>query len=136
MPVARVRIDPDFSWLEFARDRGGRTERYCQGRAEALPFADRNFDYTASLTGLCFVADQRSALLETLRVTRKRFAVGLLNRRSLLSPQKERDGGTGAYRGAHWHTSEDIHALATDCRPRASRFEPRLYFPMVVCSDA
>ncbi len=46
-----------------------------------------------------------------LRVTRKRFAVGLLNRRSLLYVQKGRDGGTDAYRGAHWHTSAEIRAL-------------------------
>jgi len=106
-----VGIDRDLRWLAFARDRGGRAERYCLGHAEALPFADRSFDYTVSVAALCFVADQRSALREILRVTRKRFAVGLLNRRSLLYPQKGRDGGKGAYRGAHWHTAEEIRAL-------------------------
>jgi SAM-dependent methyltransferase len=106
-----VGLDPDPAWLEFARAHGVGTETYCLGRAEALPFADRSFDYAISVTALCFIADQRSALREMLRVTRKRFAVGLLNRRSLLYLQKGRRGGTGAYRGAHWHTGAEIRTL-------------------------
>jgi hypothetical protein len=46
--------------------------------------------------------------LEILRVIRRRFGIGLLN---LLYLQKGRVGGSGAYRGAHWHTMRDIHAL-------------------------
>lgn len=46
-----------------------------------------------------------------MRVTRRRFAIGLLNRRSLLWLRKGRGGGTGAYRGARWHTVREARAL-------------------------
>lgn len=106
-----VGLDLDAAWIDFARSHAAGTESYCVGRAEALAFPDRCFDYSISVTALCFIADQRSALREMLRVTRKRFALGLLNRHSLLYLQKGRRGGTGAYRGAHWHTPEEIRAL-------------------------
>lgn len=106
-----VGLDPDAAWIDFARSRADGSERYCVGRAEALPFGDRAFDYAIAVTALCFIADQRSAVREILRATRKRFALGLLNRHSLLYLQKGRHGGTGAYRGAHWHTDREIHAL-------------------------
>lgn len=46
-----------------------------------------------------------------LRVTRKRFAIGLLNRHSLLHLQKGSAGGSGSYRSAHWHTAGELRAL-------------------------
>lgn len=106
-----VGLDPAVAWIDFARGRTAGSESYCVARAEALPFADRSFDYTIAVTALCFIADQRSAMREMLRVTRKRFAVGLLNRHSLLYLQKGRRGGSGAYRGAYWHTVAEIRAL-------------------------
>jgi SAM-dependent methyltransferase len=106
-----VALDPDPAWIELARARGGGTERYCRGRAEALPFPDRSFDYTVSVTALCFAAEERASLREMLRVTRRRFALGLLNRHSLLYLRKGRGSGTGSYRGAHWHTGDEIRSL-------------------------
>jgi SAM-dependent methyltransferase len=106
-----IGLDPGPAWLAFAQAHGSGDERYCLGHAEALPFENASFDYAISVTALCFVADQRSALREMLRVTRKRFALGLLNRHSLLYLQKGRRGGAGAYRGAHWHTVEEVRAL-------------------------
>ena len=106
-----VGLDPNASWLEFARASSTGSERYCLGAAESLPFADRSFDLGVSVTALCFVDDARRAVREILRVTRKRFAIGLLNRHSLLYLQKGRAGGSGAYRGAHWHTTQEIRAL-------------------------
>ena len=104
-------------------------ETYAVGRAEALPFADRSFDRTVSVTALCFVADQRRAVREILRVTRKRFAIGLLNRHSLRYLQKGAGGGAGAYRGAHWHTGGEIRTLfaglpVTDLSIRSVVFMP------------
>jgi SAM-dependent methyltransferase len=104
-------LDPNRSWLDFARSHRTGSEQYCIGTAEALPFPDRRFDLSISVTALCFLEDARLALQEILRITRKRFAVGLLNRRSLLYLQKGRDGGSGAYRGARWHTAREIRAL-------------------------
>ena len=106
-----VGLDPNAPWLEFARASSPGSERYCIGTAESLPFADRSFDLSVSITALCFVDESRRALQEMLRVTRKHFAVGLLNRHSWLHLQKGPAGGTGAYRGAHWHTTREIRAL-------------------------
>ncbi len=46
-----------------------------------------------------------------LRIARRRVALGLLNRRSLLWLAKGRRGGRGAYRGAHWHTRREVLRL-------------------------
>jgi SAM-dependent methyltransferase len=106
-----VGIDPDEESLSFARAHAVRDERYEKARGEALPFADGAFDFSASVAALCFIPDERQAAREMLRVTRKRFAIGLLNRHSLLWRDKGRDGGKGAYAGAHWHTAAEVRAL-------------------------
>ena len=106
-----VGLDPNASWVDFARAHRKGSEQYCVGTAETLPFVDQSFDTSISVTALCFVDDARRAVREILRVTRKRFAVCLLNRHSMLYLQKGRDGGSGAYRGAHWHTAREIYAL-------------------------
>jgi SAM-dependent methyltransferase len=106
-----VGLDPNLAWLDFARACTGTQASYCAGRAESLPFPARSFDRTVSVTALCFVEDQKRAIQEILRVTRSRFAIGLLNRHSLLYLQKGTRGGAGAYRGAHWHTVRAIRAL-------------------------
>jgi len=104
-------IDPDFQWLAYAGVLARPSECFVEGRAERLPFADRSFDWTASVTALCFIAEQRQALREMLRVTRRRVVLGLLNQRSLLYLRKGRDGGLGGYRGAHWHTTSEVREL-------------------------
>ncbi len=106
-----VGIDPDEESLRFARAHAVRDERYENARGEALPFADMAFDFSVSVAALCFIPDERQAVREMLRVTRKRFVIGLLNRHSLLWRDKGRDGGKGAYRGAHWHTAAEVRAL-------------------------
>ncbi len=37
-----------------------------------------------SIAALCFIADERKAVAEAVRVTRRNFAIGWLNRRSLV----------------------------------------------------
>jgi len=106
-----VGLDPNRAWLDFARPRVAGGERYCAGRAEALPFPDDAFDRTVSVASLCFVADARRAVAEMVRVTRTRIVLGLLHRRSLLYLQKGHGGGAGAYRGARWHTRCEVRAL-------------------------
>ncbi len=108
---AVVGIDPNREWLCYAREQGRHGESYVAARAEALPFPDRAFDFALSVTALCFVSDQKQALRELLRVTRKRFVLGLLHRDSLLYLQKGRGGGAGAYAGAHWHTAREVREL-------------------------
>jgi SAM-dependent methyltransferase len=106
-----VGVDPDLAVLAYARAHAAAAESYCGGRAEALPFGDASFDCAVSVTALCFVADQQAALREVLRVTRRRFAIGLLNRHSLLYRRKGRASGSGAYRGAQWHGAAEVRAL-------------------------
>lgn len=104
-------IDPDREWLAHAHQQARPGEQFVEGRAEQLPFEDRSFDCTVSVTALCFIDAQRRALQEMLRVTRRRVVLGLLNRHSLLHRQVGRRGGVGGYRGAHWHTPAEIRKL-------------------------
>ena len=104
-----VGLDPNLDWLGFARRAG--TTACVAGRAERLPFQDASFDLAIAVTSLCFIRAHEEALREIVRVTRRRIALGLLNRRSLLYLQKGRHGGAGAYRGAQWHTPEEARAL-------------------------
>jgi len=108
LPSLRVvGIDTDSERLDFARERDS-SSTYILADARRIPFPDRYFDLSISVTALCFIPDWPVALNEILRVTRRRFAVGLLNRNSLLWHDKGRDGGMGAYSGAHWHSIREL----------------------------
>lgn len=109
--VAATGLDPDPGMLAFARSRATAGETYLRGDARSLPFSEGSFDLCVSVTALCFVREELAAMAEMLRVTRRRFALGLLNRRSLLYLQKGRHGGKGAYRGAHWHSAGELRKL-------------------------
>jgi len=109
--LAVTGVDPDAAMLRFAAAHAAAGECYLLADAQALPFPVRTFDLCVCVTALCFIEDQEAALAEMLRVTRKRFALGLLNRTGLLYRQKGRAGGIGGYRGAHWHTAAEVRAL-------------------------
>ncbi|OLS14399.1 MAG: hypothetical protein RBG13Loki_2048 [Promethearchaeota archaeon CR_4] len=64
-----------------------------------------------AVTALGFVHNQEKALREMVRVTRRRFVLGLLNRHSLLYLQKGLRVGTGEYQGTRWYTSRGIRGL-------------------------
>jgi len=123
-----VGIDADPSVIHYARRHAARAEAYVVGRAEALPFPSASFDLTFSVTALCFIRDEASAVREILRVTRRRFAIGLLNRPSLLWRTKGRAGGTGSYRGAHWHTRREAGRLFHSLGVRVS-LRTAIHFP-------
>lgn len=106
-----VGLDPDAQALAFARRRGPDALCFVRGDAVCLPFADRSFDKLMSVAALCFVPQWPRAAAEIVRVCRGRFALGLLNRHSLLWLQKGRAGGSGAYRGAHWHTAAELDGV-------------------------
>lgn len=101
--------DIDLPAVRHAAGRGGAS--YLVADAQRLPFPDKSFDLVASVTALCFMQDARGALAEMLRVARRRVALGLLNRHSLLWLSKGRHGGRGAYRGASWHTRCEARQL-------------------------
>ena len=104
-------LDANPEWLAYARARSDPVIRWAQGDARHLTFPDSSFDHVVSIAALCFVDDEPQAVAEIVRVARRRFAIGWLNRSSLLYWQKGRHGGTGAYRGAHWHTAREVRAM-------------------------
>jgi len=124
-----VGLDSNKAWLSYADARRAGGERYLAGLAESLPFADRSFDFSVSVTALCFVARQAQALREMVRVTRRRFVLGLLNRHSLLYLNKGRRGGTGGYRGAHWHTPSEVRELFASLPVERLRFRSAIVLP-------
>lgn len=127
--LAVTGVDADPEMLRFAETRADAGERFVLGDARALPFPDRSFDLCVSVTALCFIAEQVEALSEMLRVARRRFAVGLLNRRSLLYLEKGRGGGRGGYRGARWHTAREIKALFSGLPARNLMLRTGIVFP-------
>lgn len=106
--LAVTGLDPNQEWLAYARAHSGLSIRWAEGDAQHLPFADASFDHVVSIAALCFVADERQAVAEILRVAKRHFAIGWLNRSSLLYRQK---AGSGAYRGAAWHTPDEVRDL-------------------------
>ena len=102
-------LDTDRDRLDFARSLDPRSS-YVQADAQCLPFPDNAFDCVVSITALPFVAHWPGALAEIIRVSRGRFALGLLNRNSLLWREKGRRDPAGSYHGAHWHTAREISA--------------------------
>jgi SAM-dependent methyltransferase len=106
-----IGLDNNEQWLRYAAAHAAHGEKYVAGLAESLPFPDHSFDFTVAVTALCFVRHQEQALRELLRVTRRRFVLGLLNRHSLLYMEKGRSGRTGGSQGAHWHAPVEIRTL-------------------------
>jgi SAM-dependent methyltransferase len=102
---------------------------WVEGDARDLPFADASFDHVLSIAALCFVDDERQAVAEAVRVARRRFAIGWLNRTSLLYWQKGRGGGSGAYRGARWHTAGEVRALFSGLPVRKLELRSAIFLP-------
>lgn len=120
-------LDPDATWLDYARAHSNPTLNWVEGDARDLPFADASFDHVLSIAALCFIDDERQAVAECVRVARRRFAIGWLNRDSLLYRQKGRDGGSGAYRGARWHSANEVRALFSGLPVRNLTFHTAIF---------
>lgn len=80
--VAGLGVDPE--WVEYLRVGDGSRPSYAVADARALPCDDQSLGLAMSITASCFIPEERGAIREILRVTRRRFAIGLLNRHSLL----------------------------------------------------
>lgn len=122
-------LDPNPAWLDYARAHSSPALSWVEGDARALPFADASFDHVLSIAALCFVDDERQAVAEAVRVARRRFAIGWLNRGSLLYRQKGRGGGSGAYRGARWHTAGEVRALFSGLPVRKLKLRSAVFLP-------
>ena len=122
-----IDINPD--WVAYARRRDGGSASYEVADARALPYANASFDLVVSIAALCFIEEEVTAVREILRVTRRRFAIGLLNRHSLLWLQKGRGGGRGGYRGARWHTVREVRRLFRDLPVQHLRVRTAIQIP-------
>lgn len=122
-------LDPNADWLDYARAHSRPAVSWVEGDARALPFADAGFDHVLSIAALCFVDDERQAVAEAVRVTRRSFAIGWLNRASLLYRQKGRGGGSGAYRGARWHSAGEVRALFCGLPVRNLKLRSAIFLP-------
>lgn len=100
-------LDVDADALDFARQRSDHDISYVEGDACRLPFPDQSFDQVISITALCFVDDWPRAIAEIVRVTRRGFTLGLLNRHSLLWLDKGRRGSKGALDALHVRLGAD-----------------------------
>jgi SAM-dependent methyltransferase len=125
--VAGIDLNPE--WIGYARGRDPGGASYEVGDARALPYANASFDLVVSIAALCFIADEEAAVREILRVARRRFAIGLLNRHSLLWVRKGRGGGSGAYRGARWHTASEARRLFRELPVRGLRVYTAIQMP-------
>lgn len=77
-----VGIDLDSAVASYASRSQSPPLSWVVGDMTALPFPDRSFDCVIAVTALCFVEDEAKAVKEIIRVARRRFALGLLNRDS------------------------------------------------------
>ena len=124
-----VGVDINTEYVMYARDRDTDGSSYAVADARALPFRNGAFDVVVSVAALCFISDEVEAVHEILRVARRSFAIGLLNRNSLLWAQKGRKGGSGAYRGAHWHTSGTLKSLFQGLPVKNIRVRTAVHLP-------
>ena len=122
-------LDVSPETVRYAQSQAVTGEPYLLGDARCLPFPDRHFDSCVAITSLCFIREQEQALAEMVRVTRRRIALGLLNRHSLLYRQKGRNGGRGAYRGAYWHTARESRALIVCANLQNIDVRSAIYLP-------
>ena len=106
-----IGIDINENRIRYAWQKDKGRSFYAVADAGALPFGDAAFDIVISVAALCFIPDIYTAIRETIRVTRRRFAIGLLNRNSLLWLKKGRSGVRGAYQGTYWHTVNEARSL-------------------------
>lgn len=121
-------IDIDQQSLNYARQHDPYSH-YLQGDAQSLPFADKSFDCSVSVTALCFIDNWPLAIKEMIRVTRSRFVIALLNRNSLLWREKGQDGGQGGYRGAHWHSIDELRPVLDTLPAKQVKYHSAVFLP-------
>ena len=120
-------IDPDQGMINFAMSHCSDVP-FVLGDALALPFANREFDYSSAITSLGFIQSPQLALAEMWRVSNKGMVLGLLNRHSLLYLQK---ADTGSYKGSRWDTLSNIKQWIALLNPKPSHviFKTVLFAP-------
>jgi ubiquinone/menaquinone biosynthesis C-methylase UbiE len=103
------------------------------GWAEHLPFDDDDFDVSTLINTLEFVDDPEKALTEAFRVTRRRVALGVLNKYAFLAVHRRLKGllEDSVYRQARffsvWELKEMVHKIMG---PTKIRWGTVLFFPL------
>ncbi len=123
----RVGLDPSRAMADFARRRGIDVH---VGAAEALPFADRSFDYILMATVLCFVRDIPAALREAWRVLHFGgvIAIGMVDKASPSGRRYiERIGKGDFFRDAVFHSAEEIAAYLEAAQFRCIDFRQTIF---------
>jgi SAM-dependent methyltransferase len=124
-----IGVDIDTEYVEHACRRDTAGSYYAVADGRSLPFRNASFDLVISIAALCFIDEPIKAVCEMIRVTRRRVAVGLLNRNSLLWMQKGRHGGRGGYQGAQWHTVREAKSMFEGLPVRNICVRTAIHFP-------
>jgi SAM-dependent methyltransferase len=130
--VVGIDLNPD--WIQYAKlhSHGNRIS-YKVADARALPYPNGSFDLVMCIASLCFIPEEDNVIREILRVGRRCFVIGLLNRFSLLWWKKGRGDGQGGYQGAHWHTVHEAKSLFSGLHVRNLRRRTIIQFPGYGC---
>lgn len=104
-------VDPAIPVLAYARERG---VHVACGVAEALPFADAQFDYALIVTAICFVSNIEATLAEVRRVLCSGgwLVVDFIDQESALGREYlEHQAENVFYRKAAFYSSAEVDAL-------------------------
>jgi SAM-dependent methyltransferase len=107
----QVGVDPAHEVLSYASSRGISTIRAV---AEALPFADKSFDYALSVTTICFVDDASIMLSEAYRVLKPggHLVLGFIDRSTRLGQNYLAHQAENIfYRDATFFTASEVDQL-------------------------
>ena len=126
-------LDASPYMIEMARKRLREGADLHMGWAEHLPFEDDEFDVSTLINTLEFVDDPEKALAEAFRVTRRRVALGVLNKYALMAMQRRLRGllEDDVYRQARffsvWELKQMVHKIMG---PTKIRWGTVLFFPL------
>jgi len=110
----QVGIDPAREVLDYAENRGISIARAV---AEALPFADKSFDYALSVTTICFVDNATTMLSEAFRVLKPggQLVIGFIDRSSKLGQHYQAHQAENVfYRDAIFYSANEVEQLLKD----------------------
>jgi ubiquinone/menaquinone biosynthesis C-methylase UbiE len=104
----KVGVEPAQAMASIARQRG---MQVYEARAEALPFADKSFDFVVTVTTICFLQDLFQALQETRRVLKVggNIIIGMIDKDSPLGKSYEaKKRESTFYRCAHFYSVAQV----------------------------
>ncbi|UCG13450.1 MAG: methyltransferase domain-containing protein [Deltaproteobacteria bacterium] len=103
------------------------------GWADHLPFEDNEFDLATLINTLEFVDEPEKALTEAFRVSRRRVALGVLNKYAFMAMQRRLKGllADSVYKRARffsvWELKDMVHRIMG---PTPIRWGTVLFFPL------